>query len=362
MSRLDHLRSLARRLEADPLPAPGVARPRRIAAAVAVGLAAGTFCGLALARPGPGPDFQVFWEHARTLVAGGNPYAHPAVVGPGRVAPLLYPLPAAMLVAPFARLPMPLAGALFLGFSSALLAYAATRDGWHRLLLFLSGPFIVAATLGQWSPLVTAGALLPWLGGVAAVKPNVGLAVFAHRPSWRAVAGGLLLLALSLAIVPSWPRDWLRVVRAGDAIYHAPVASAAGALLLLALLRWRNPGARLLVVLACVPQMLFFYDQLPLWLVARTWRESVFLTLASLCAWLGWVSTLRPGTTTNEFIPAAQPWVLFGVFLPALLVVLRQRPGPGVEATASGTRAAPGETQSHPAAATPASDAASPAA
>ena len=29
--------------------------------------------------------------------------------------------------------------------------------------------------------------------------------------------------------------------------------------------------------------------------------------------------------TTNDFIPAAQPWVLFGIFFPALLVVLRQR-------------------------------------
>lgn len=326
MSPRDHLRSLSRQLDAEPLPAATVPRGRRVAAAVAVGLAAGAFCGLALSRPGPGPDFQVFWEHARTLVGGGNPYAHPAVVGPGRVAPLLYPLPAAMLVAPFAWLPMPLAGALFFGLSSALLAYGATRDGWHRLLLFVSGPFIIAATLGQWSPLITAGALLPWLGGVAAVKPNIGLALFAYRPSWRVIVGGLLLLALSLALVPSWPLDWLRTVRAGDAIYHAPVMSAAGVVLLLALLRWRLPGARLLLVMACVPHMLFFYDQLPLWLVPRNWRESLFLTLASLCAWLGWVSTLRPGTTTNEFIPAAQPWVLFGVFFPALLIVLRQRP------------------------------------
>ncbi|MFL5575705.1 MAG: hypothetical protein ACJ79S_07055 [Gemmatimonadaceae bacterium] len=325
MLRYDRLRRLAELLELPSQPA-SVPRSRRMAAALAVGVVAGAFCGLALARPGGAPDFLVFWHHARTLLAGENPYLHPLVLGPGRQAPFLYPLPAAMLVAPFAWLPMPAAGALFFGLSSALLAYGATRDGWHRLLLFLSGPFVLAATLGQWSPLVTAAALLPWLGGAAMVKPNIGLAVAAYRPWWRGAAAAAALLAASLALLPRWPLDWLHLVRTQHGIYHAPVAVGAGALLLLALLRWRLPGARLLVVLACVPQMLFFYDQLPLWLLTRTWRESLLLTLASLVAWLGWVGTLHQGVVVNEFIPAARPYVMLGVFLPALLIVLRQRP------------------------------------
>ncbi|MFL5574577.1 MAG: hypothetical protein ACJ79S_01180 [Gemmatimonadaceae bacterium] len=310
---------------ADP-PPPKLPRAHRLLTAVAIGAIAGAFCGLALARQGGAPDFLVFWYHARTLLAGGNPYLHPLHVSAGRDAPFLYPLPAAMLVAPFAWLPMPLAGALFFGLSSALLAYGVTRDGWHRLLLFPSGPFILAATLGQWSPLVTAAAVLPWLGGAAVAKPNIGLALAAYRPTWRGAVGAFALVVASLALVPRWPLDWLHLVGTQHAIYHAPVATFGGVLLLLSLVRWRLPGARLLAVLACIPHMLFFYDQLPLWLIPRTWRESLLLTVSSLLAWLGWVATLRPGVVTNDYIPAAQPYVTFGVFLPALLIVLWQRP------------------------------------
>ena len=40
-----------------------------------------------------------------------------------------------------------------------ILAWVATRQGWWRLALFLSGPYLMAAAAGQWSPLLVAGYL-----------------------------------------------------------------------------------------------------------------------------------------------------------------------------------------------------------
>lgn len=307
---------------ADDEPARAPARRPRLLAALIVAAVAGTFCGLALARPNAAPDFLVFWHHARTLLEGRSPYLEPFVIGPGRVAPFMYPLPAAMLVAPFAWLPMPVGGGLFFAMSSGLLAYALLGRGYGGLLAFASGPFILAATMGQWSPLLTAAVLLPWLGALAFIKPNLGVAAFAYRPSPTTIAGGILLLAASLVLVPRWPLEWLRVVRANAGIYHAPVAATAGFLLPLALLRWRRPEARLLLAMACLPQLLFFYDQLLLWLIPRTWKEFAFLSGTSLIAWLAWLGELRPGVGANQFIVAAEPYVMYGIYLPALLIVL----------------------------------------
>ena len=66
-----------------------------------------------------------------------------------------------------------------------------------------------------------------------------------------AVTGGLLL-GVSLAILPTWPLDWMHVMRAGvENHYRAPVVGGRGLLalgpaLLVVLLRWRRPEARLL--------------------------------------------------------------------------------------------------------------------
>ena len=76
--------------------------------------------------------------------------------------------------------------------------------------MLLGAAFIVAAGLGQWTPLVTATLLLPALGFLAVVKPNVGLASVAADPSRIRILGGGALLLLSLAFQPNWPAEWLR--------------------------------------------------------------------------------------------------------------------------------------------------------
>jgi hypothetical protein len=64
---------------------------------------------------------------------------------------------------------------MFTGLSSAVLAWALVRDGAWRLWTFCSVPLWQVLVLGQWAPLVMAGAILPALGFTLAAKPTLGL-------------------------------------------------------------------------------------------------------------------------------------------------------------------------------------------
>jgi hypothetical protein len=188
--------------------------------------------------------------------------------------------------------------------------------------MLLGAGFIVAAGLGQWTPLVTATLLIPVLGFLAVVKPNVGLASIADDPSTIRILGGGALLLISLAFQPNWPVEWMANLRSMPP-HPSPILLPGGFLALLAIARWRRPEARLLVAMACVPQLMYFADQLPLWLVAKTRRESMLLTATSLVAWVISLQALnRPGG-----MPAfeSNALVLLGVYAPALAMVLRRR-------------------------------------
>ena len=166
----------------------------------------------------PGNDWDQAWYGARSWLAGGDAYAE---VGPGRAHdwpwPLLYPMTSLLVVAPFAALPLAVARAAFVGLSAAILAYALTRDGWHRLWVLAYGGFWSGIAAAQWSALLTAAFLIPGLGWLAAAKPNtmreamralVGVALLAAARTRRQVAvillGGALVLPASLALDPGW--------------------------------------------------------------------------------------------------------------------------------------------------------------
>ncbi|HET7459423.1 MAG TPA: hypothetical protein VFJ74_17355 [Gemmatimonadaceae bacterium] len=306
----------------------------RLALALALGVLGATLC-FVWTKANPIPDFAFFHYAARVWRAGGDPYLQgfPLAAAPGRLArtePYYYPLPAAIAIAPFASLPVAVAAACFVGISTALLAYALLRDGDRHLPAFAGAGFLVAAGLGQWSPLVLAASLLPALRWLVVVKPNLGVALTAARPTRVAVLGGAAVLLASVALMPSWPAEW----RANVALlprHPPPVLVPGGALALLALTRWRRPEARLLVAMACVPQLLFFADQLPLWTVPRSRRESMALSATSLVAWalaLRAAAHAAPGTDAAAPAFAAAPYVLAGVYLPALVMVMR-RPNEG---------------------------------
>ena len=69
-----------------------------------------------------------------------------------------------------------------------------------------------------------------------------------------------------------------------------------------------------------VPHGLFFYDELPLWLVASTRREAMLLCVTSWLGWFGWIWTSE-GPSKSDM----GQWVILSLYIPALLVVLRRR-------------------------------------
>jgi len=263
-----------------------------------------------------GGDHVLLWRAARDLAAGVSPYAHP----PNPSLQLYYPLPAAFLAAPFAWLPVTAAAFCFVCVSSVLLAFAMTRDGFERVAVFVSVPFLVGVQFAQSTPIVLAFGMLPALAGLAAVKPNIALALFSWRsPSRVAIAIAVVVLAVSIILSPSWLAEWLAAVKRSPG-HHAPWTMGFGAVTPLALLRWRRPEARLLFVMAIVPHGLFFYDELPLWLVAKSRRESMLLCLASWIGWFGWIA-VSPGPNKVDMAP----WVIGTLYIPALVMVLMRR-------------------------------------
>jgi len=237
-----------------------------------------------------------------------------------------YPLLAALVTLPLVGLAAVPSAAAFVGLSSAALAYVVTRDGFgfRGLLVFASVPYLTAAVLGQLTPLIVAAGFIPALQWVYAAKPTIAAALFAARPSLRGAALAVLLLLVSLILLPHWPVDWLHAL-AHTPHHRAAVMRPFGFLVLLALLRWRTPEGRLVAMLACVPQVFFFYDQLPLMLTARTGRQ---LSLLVVATWTAWAITWTTCTHKPACVEFAEPLILPFLYLPALVLVLR-RPNEG---------------------------------
>jgi len=301
-------------------------RPARLLVAITIGLIAGSVAAERLVRIAWHPsDFGLSWFGAVALRHGADPYK---LVGPGLQYDwpwtLFYPATSMVVAMPLSFLPEMQASFLFIGISTALLAYGLTNGGWDRLPLFLSWPFVVAVFAGQWSPLLTAAMLLPSLGWIFVAKPNVGLAVLASTSSTRllkiALIGGAAITGVSLVLFPRWPTEWWSMVKMQPHL-GAPITLFGGFLVLLALLRWRRPEARLIVAFACVPQTNFWYDALPLLLTARTLRESLILSLVTT---LGYVLPPYVITATNEAEFNAQigALMIFLCYLPATVLVL----------------------------------------
>jgi hypothetical protein len=291
-------------------------------------------------------DFSYPWRAARALLSGQNPYDVMQAVGAYPFnAGFFYPLPAALVAAPVAPLRPEIAGAIFVGVSAAFLGWAVLRDCPFRLPLFLSAPFVQAAILGQWSPIMTAAALMPTLQFLAAAKPTVGLVAWIYRPSWRGVVGSAVLVAVAFLVLPGWLGDW-RAVMPDTTKYRGPATTLMGAFLLLGLLRWRLPEGRLFVALSLVPQLPVFYDALLLWLIPSTLWRSVALTAASWVGYLAWYPH-HASPAQNEI---AFPWLLFTIYLPALLLLLLLPPqGRTSRLNRSGSAAAPKLDESLPA-------------
>jgi hypothetical protein len=265
-------------------------------------------------------DFQFYYLATRLWTGGINPYDLRPFTPPWPLSDrVFYPLPSLILTTPFTWLRIDVAQVVFVTAASGLLAWRLSRNAIWPLLLFASPSFLFAALTGQWSPWLTFAALTPSAGFLLVAKPTLGLACWCYRPSRWHVATGAAITLVSLALIPSWPRAWLDNLH--EVVGHpAPITYQWGPLLALATLRWRTREARFLLAMALVPQLLFFYDQLPLFFVCRTRGEAL--------AFIGWGMAVMMVYLIPAFVGFGGPWAMVACYLPALLIVLR-RPNEG---------------------------------
>ena len=266
-------------------------------------------------------DFDLLYHSAVTLTDGTNPYRST----PSHLKyPLFYPLPAVLVAVPFTALPITLARP---GFDIAvgwIFAYALWRHAPYALLAVLSGAYIFAMRAGQTTPLVVAASLIPVLGFLLTVKPNTGLACWIARPSRLAVIGGLVLFILTLVLVPSWPLDWWAAIQQQSGHIRSPILRPFGWVLLLAALRWRTSGGRLLLALAVIPQNTLPHELLPLVLIPGNAVEMGVFVVGSWIAVAFTSVGQEHATSLPGLVTEVWPVLLLSVYLPALFMVLRR--------------------------------------
>ena len=272
-------------------------------------------------------DFDQIVIGARRALSGLTPYT--PVPLPGLEWPIYYPMPALLLGLPFVALPLAWGQAIFCGISAGCFAWALSADGDAKLFALASWPYVLSVSLGQWGPLLMATAGLPMLAWLVLAKPNIGLALaVAYGSSWvrgRALWVNLAMAAMlvtgSFVLRPAWVGEWRSTVAAPTPHILVPLTVLGGPLLLLALLRWRRPEARLLASLACVPQTFSSYDALLLFLVPKTRREGLLLVAATtvVTAIIGVVGPAPSYAGTVHKFAALR---IALVYLPALAMVL----------------------------------------
>jgi len=300
-----------RRPSPQPTPRRLTARQIDIGMAIALGLFTGGLCWLRLRYVPDAGDFRWALHTVRSLLAGDDPYAF-------QPSPLLvpYPLPIAVfgfLFLPFSLVSDALAGSLFIGASSGVLAYAIARSGerW-RLLMFATPVYVYALAYVQWSPLIVASWFIPVLAPLLTlIKPHIALPVALNRLTRPGLLLAAAVLAISLLLDPTWPWRWLGMLGEYQrmiALFTLP----AGWMLLIALRYWRDERARLLLGMAVLP-FRAGYDLLALWLIPRSAWE-----MATLVA-LSWL----PLAIERQGFFGVQPaWSVPLLFIPCLIFVI----------------------------------------
>jgi hypothetical protein len=277
----------------------------RICISAAIGVASAAYCHFLLVhfQQGAG-DFSWAIHAAQRLLAGQNPYDTPLEQ---------YPLTAAIFALPFARLRPEVAGALFYGISSALLAFGLIRYGYHRLFVFLAYPYWGGLLAVQWSTLIFASAFFPLLLPSTMAKPQLGLPVALTNLSRRGIVACVIVLSITLILMPHWPQLWMGQLKNYEHFF--PLFILPGPLLALALWRYRDKDAWFLVLTALMPQR-WFFDAFILWLIPRSRREILFT------AGLSWgAGVWRWYHIPHSFVEVGRFSVIF-LYLPMLAVIL----------------------------------------
>ena len=260
------------------------------------------------------------------MLEGRSPYD---AVGPAREFrwnwPLNYPLSTVILTLPLTPLSVPAARICFSAIGGGVLGYALGKDEFRRLSAVLSAAFLIAVFRNQWSPYYTAAWFVPLAALFLAAKPNIAVAFVAGVRSWRQlrwIAGiGLAVGAASLIARPSWPLQWLDALREMQYVV-SPIMRPFAFVYALALLKWRRPEARLFLALVCVPQTPSLYDILPLFIVTRTRREVLVLSLLTHALFFT-VAALGPYANFDAYANRLGELSIL-VYLPVMVLLLRR--------------------------------------
>jgi hypothetical protein len=306
----------------------GVPAKHRLLLSVVMGLLAACMAAFRAATESHARDFDALWNAARALLAGQDPYS----VTPG----VLYPLPSIVAAIPWALVSShTAANALCMFVGATAFAWALMEHGTAPLFGMGSASLLYAAQVVQWTPMLAGSVAIAPLTLLLITKPQTGLAIFCARPTWWAVVGGLSCIAVAFALDPTWLQSWraslalsgghLGVAPTGFP-YTAPMLLPGGALILLAVVRWRRPEARLLVALACAPQSMLLYETVLLFLVPRTFRESALLVALS---YIALDITGQPFPDLAQYAVASGRISIFLLYLPCVVMVLR-RPNEGL--------------------------------
>jgi hypothetical protein len=283
----------------------------RMLVAATIGVGSGMLCWFWLKQSHLGAgDFNWSILAAQDLLAHRNPYQRPMQ---------LYPLTAALFGLPFCWMRPAIAGGLFYGLSSALLAFGISRHGYYRLLVFLAYPYWAGLIEAQWPALILAGAFVAPLLPASLAKPQLGLPILLTAPTKRGLLLCVILLAVTFVLMPAWPWQWWQQL--GAYARFIPFLVFPGPLLALALFRYRQGDARLLLLASLMPQR-WFYDAFILWFIPKSRREIAWTALFSWGA-----GVWRWYHPPHSFAQVGR-WTVLFMYLPMLAVVLlRERHG-----------------------------------
>lgn len=258
--------------------------------------------------PGPG-DFNMALDFAKAILTGEDPYNFTPTIHRIGV-----PFPVGFFGLPFVMIPGRLAAAIFFGISSFLLALGILLKGkkW-QLLMFTTFPFFYALLFAQWSPIITATWFIPFLAPLfLLIKPNIALPIAINRITVPGIILASIVLLISLFIYPSWPIRWLQMV--GEYQYIIPIFTLPfGPIMLLSLIFWYDPRARLLLGMSVVP-IRAAYDLLPLWLAPTSRRHMLLLVIFSL---------FIPVINISSAVEIRPKWVIPVLYIPTLFFIIQ---------------------------------------
>lgn len=151
-------------------------------------------------------DFDIFWQGGRSLLAGRSPY---------EVSGYFSPLPLAVLFAPLALLPQPVAYGFFVLLSLGMLWKAGgMRAGWA----LVSFPVLFTLFVGQVDLILALATSLlgPLALPVLLAKPQIAFVAAPwlllhsdrHKLIWG-IGAALAMLLLCFALRPHWVTEWL---------------------------------------------------------------------------------------------------------------------------------------------------------